>query len=1305
MEKFKAVGYVKKHVYNGNIEYRNFTPDLVGLQLTSDGGTPLFTMGNFSITTNMEAKNTKIFNVDKFSDFYSLSTLDVTEEQTKMLLANNTGTYLNLDKTKLKYYALFGSLTEFIRVNLEEVITKWPASLYVTSLNTNTLGLVENLDTMGDYLYDNITDTSTFLVNTNLITNKFIINYLKSGSIVETFSETNDLRNLVSNYRSYVILVNGVEFPIIGFVGSNNVSSDFLSLTVKGDVLKDKSTKISYHIKPNKLIEGLFYNDLSEFNGYLLNRYSFPKYKSYFNTPKRTDSGLVIYSNESLTWPVTDGYNIDYDSTEYISFASKLFNIAENSDSINSNLMTRFLVSESISAFDTVPVHLAEEHIDTSGQKVNKTLQIYGVSFDEINKFITGISFANTVTYNKLDNTPDKYLKTLAKVLGWELVAPVLDNNLLTNYIATSDKQYGGESVGLSPVDADIELWRRIILNTPWIWKSKGTRKTIEFLLKFIGAPQGLIEFNEYVYVVDKPLDLEIFSKVLELNGLDTELSFYPIDSEGFPFFSSNTPDLYFQNKGLWYRETGGSGSTIDISSGNNPHSGPYDGGSTYINQLKNLIPNFSAVTISGETSSTETTNLFLNYSMGEITGYSGETFVNVVNVDGSELTDCTEVIIEIVSDPISEENLDLCGCPTGLSDDALSICIKATLRLVEPTLLCDNLVSPPTNNTDTDMYVFEKYQYNSDGSIFMVNGAVVPFVTNFIDRACCEFLGGLPTLVEYYNQVTDERINGYICCTGPNCNVQVDCKCGWLLSDKINTYNDFLVFVDNSGIETILVPNNSFCPLLWSNAEVDVTEPSTGFTGIACRITIPSDGFTENIALLRIEYERRSSLPDCCDFTFQPPQVTGCQCGWLLSDEINIGSEFLIFITDIVDNSGFRIETILVPNNSFCPPLWSVAESGVTDPTTGVIGIGCRIIIPSDGFTENIDLLRTEYEIRRRSTDCCDFTFQPPQPVEPSCLCYTLTPTEGQDEPLISGRIFTFTRCGEDVAEVMAIEFGQSINVCLSSPVISVNGGAEIGLSINNCCIVIPDPEIGCVVQPNAGTNGTLTVGVVCVGTTPTNADLFAALLGTPASGGTWSNVGLVYTYTVTGVAPCVNATATVTVTEQAQPVEPTTACYETAIFNNTTCAWEVTGTQPVEPTTALDSWETRSFNDTTCAWEVTGTQPVEPNCVCYDLTSIPIADPTQTQPFGTRFTVYRCGQDVAESIFVLLDETVCVSARPQGVAIALDERNGNGTIDEPNGNGTIEVNTNNCCTETEPPPRGCEGPNGDFDISHCLE
>ena len=138
--KIKVVGYAQKEFFGNGIEYRPFSPDLSGLQTTSNSGTTLFTMGNFTITTNMEPKNDKTFITNKFSKFLTLNDLNVTLTQAQTLLDNNATVTLNLDKTNLNYYALFGSFTEYIRVSLENIITNWPASLYVNPNASDVFG-------------------------------------------------------------------------------------------------------------------------------------------------------------------------------------------------------------------------------------------------------------------------------------------------------------------------------------------------------------------------------------------------------------------------------------------------------------------------------------------------------------------------------------------------------------------------------------------------------------------------------------------------------------------------------------------------------------------------------------------------------------------------------------------------------------------------------------------------------------------------------------------------------------------------------------------------------------------------------------------------------------------------------------------------------------------------------------------------------------------------------------------------------------------------------------------------------------
>lgn len=836
--KIKVVGYAKKEVYNGNIEYRNFSDSLVGLQLTDVNST--FTFGNFAVTTTLDAKPSKIFTTNKFSNFVSLFDLDLTEEETAILLTNNAEVKLKLDKTNLTNYAYFGSLLEYIRVALEEVITKWPASLYTSPIS----GIYANNLTVEDFNYDSLLEESTFKINTTYIKNPYQINYLQNGTIVDTFNEENDLRNITVNYLSYSLLRNSIEYPVLGFTGSTQLTNDYIYLRVKGNPFTDitgvTATTI-YHIKPNKEKEDAFFNLLPDFECNLLNRFTVPKYSSTYKFPKVGESGSIIFDTKTLTWPVTDGYNIDFDSTEYINFVNNLIKIATDFDENKTNLIVRFLTSESISDFDTVPRCDGVQE-ETAGQKMNRTLKIYGREYDEIKRYIDGIQYANTVTYDQRDNTPDAILKYLARTLGWDLVSSVLENNLLKNYVTTTDSTYSGMSIGYTAVEAEVEMWRRIILNSPWIWKSKGARKAIEFLFKFIGAPDGLIEFNEFIYVAKNKIDVDLFKYLLEQNGLSSDdLSIYNVDQDGYPRVLNNNASMYFQKGGLWYRETAGSASTMDILDGNNPHVGPYDGGAAFINQFNTLIPNYKPVVVSSTTVSTTTNNLFTNYDSGTINTYDGDYFVDVVSDENADLENCVLLTTYKIPDPYpTASETTECGCDVIEDDYALLINVGCG-SLNQPTDVvdCNERISQIKESTEGYLLFYYK-NYDIDGNV--VSGAYSSLYTS---KECCKVFGGVPYYYEEWTETEPkELINaGYMCCTDPNCGCELTCN--WTLSTTnilempvIQPYNQtFLSFLKPNGETTSVVPSGCSC-IANLSTPVNIVDPNTGESGIGCMLT-----------------------------------------------------------------------------------------------------------------------------------------------------------------------------------------------------------------------------------------------------------------------------------------------------------------------------------------------------------------------------------------------------------------------------------------------------------------------------------
>ena len=258
--RIRVPGYAQKVVYTEGIEYRNFSPDLVGLQSTT--GNSLFTMGNFNVTANLDTKTDKVFTSNKFSKFVSLVDMNLSISEVYDLLNQNNGVKLNLDPTEITNYALFGSFTEFIRVELEDIIMNWPASLYINPLTqSSTQFNTQFKPTVSNVIYDAVTEETQFTVSTDVIINKFSINYLKSSDLMTSLSDTSDIRNLTINYNSYVVDISGVTYEVVGFTGSTSVSDSSLSLRVRGNAFSSTTGYDIYNIRPNNTkVDKFFYS-------------------------------------------------------------------------------------------------------------------------------------------------------------------------------------------------------------------------------------------------------------------------------------------------------------------------------------------------------------------------------------------------------------------------------------------------------------------------------------------------------------------------------------------------------------------------------------------------------------------------------------------------------------------------------------------------------------------------------------------------------------------------------------------------------------------------------------------------------------------------------------------------------------------------------------------------------------------------------------------------------------------------------------------------------------------------------------
>ena len=600
-----------------------FSDNIVGLQTVEGGG---LTQGNFEFTTGVTEKVNRVFNVGAFSEPMSLDMMGIDSlEESRRIMATQFRVYPNYDISQVLNFSMYGSLSKRFSVSITRIINYFPASLDVMFNNDDyTTG-----NTAYDIVYDSQNDETYFKVNVDRINNPLDIDYSISAATNLSIREieASPYRNLYNTYLDYCVSINDNIFEVLSFTPSETLSSGYLQFYVSGAPFGTTATTLNddFQIRPNDyIVDKVFQESFDEVEKFLVNRLVRPEYTAVFQVPQQNEFGQTYTEYKQVTWPKQGPWNLDIRSFLFDRYLEEIQAIAVNLDSFKTNLISRFLITDSLKEFDTL------------GQKVEKIFQIYGRSFDQIKQFIDGLAYMNSVNYNPSNDIPSELLVNLARTLGWSSnFSPITNDDFLSSVFGnTSTPTYPGYARALTPTELNYAYYRNLILNASYLFKSKGTRRSIEFLLRLIGAPDSLIEYNEYIYLADQRINLDqfetqwasisggtyvnnipsylpgetykikgqlytAFTSTATYQDVSIRLEDYPMDAQGYPNAPANTETFFFQIGSGWYETTPQHRSPDQVQLTGNVFTGqnyniqtqltPFTYGQTYLNRYRDF--------------------------------------------------------------------------------------------------------------------------------------------------------------------------------------------------------------------------------------------------------------------------------------------------------------------------------------------------------------------------------------------------------------------------------------------------------------------------------------------------------------------------------------------------------------------------------------------------------------------------------------------------------------------------------------------------------------------------------------------
>ena len=136
---------------------------------------------------------------------------------------------------------------------------------------------------------------------------------------------------------------------------------------------------------------------------------------------------------------------------------------------------------------NNIPRHFIDE--DTSNN-LKLFLSLLAENYDSIKYYIDNYSNFNSKDYSDVEGIPNNVIELIGDNYGWNFLNPNQLQNLLQYYV-------GEETANISYKDLTYKIWKNILNNLNYIYKSKGTEKSIRALINAFGLPPDVITVND----------------------------------------------------------------------------------------------------------------------------------------------------------------------------------------------------------------------------------------------------------------------------------------------------------------------------------------------------------------------------------------------------------------------------------------------------------------------------------------------------------------------------------------------------------------------------------------------------------------------------------------------------------------------------------------------------------------------------------------------------------------------------------------------------------------------------------------